>query len=221
GRQDRQRRARADGRARARLGQKRALLEGRVRLDARAERVDAVDRRRAPDGNRAAAARERDHPQDRREEGIVDCSVLNVGYRSTNYWVVSAGRSRMLVDLGWPGTIGTMKANLQRMDVPLKELRYALATHYHIDHAGVAQDLKQLGVPLLVLETQVTAIPVMKTHTKPHDNYTDITADGNVVITFAESRTRLAGIGIAGEIVPTPGHSDDSVTLVLDQGAAF
>jgi len=151
----------------------------------------------------------------------VSGSILNVGYRSTNYWVVSAGRSRLIVDLGWPGSIGTMKANLQRMDVPLAELRYALATHYHIDHAGVAQDLKLLGVPLLVLETQVDAIPVMKTHTKPQDHYTDITPAGNVVITFAESRKRLADIGIAGEIVPTPGHSDDSVTLVLDDGAAF
>ena len=28
-------------------------------------------------------------------------------------------------------------------------------------------------------------------------------------------------MGIAGEIVTTPGHSDDSVTLVLDDGAAF
>jgi len=28
-------------------------------------------------------------------------------------------------------------------------------------------------------------------------------------------------IGIAGEIVPTPGHSDDSVSLVLDDGSAF
>jgi len=148
-------------------------------------------------------------------------SILNVGYRSTNYWVVSAGRSRILVDLGWPGMIGAMKSNLQRMDVPLKELRYALATHYHIDHAGAAQDLKLLGVPLLVLETQVAAIPLMMAHTKPRDNYTASTPDGNLVITFAESRKRLADIGIAGEIVPTPGHSDDSVTLVLDEGAAF
>ena len=37
----------------------------------------------------------------------------------------------------------------------------------------------------------------------------------------AESRAFLATIGIAGEIVHTPGHSDDSVSLVLDTGAAF
>jgi ribonuclease/clavin/mitogillin len=31
----------------------------------------------------------------------------------------------------------------------------------------------------------------------------------------------LAGIGIAGEIVHTPGHSDDSVSLLLDDGSVF
>lgn len=148
-------------------------------------------------------------------------TIVNVGYRSTNYWVVSAGTSRLLVDLGWPGTMGTLRANLTRMGVPLTEIRYGFATHYHIDHAGLAQELKHAGVPLLVLETQVAAIPAMKQWTKSHDRYVDITLDDNVVITFAESRALLARIGIAGEIVPTPGHSADSVSLLLDDGSAF
>lgn len=45
-------------------------------------------------------------------------SIVNVGYRSTNFWVVSVGRSRLLVDLGWPGMFGTLVANLGRMDIP-------------------------------------------------------------------------------------------------------
>ena len=146
---------------------------------------------------------------------------MNVGYSSTNYWVVSAGTSRLLVDLGYPGTMAQLLANLKRMDVPLRDIRYALATHYHIDHAGLAQDLKQAGVPLLVLETQTEAIPLMRQWTKPQDHYLDITLHDNVLVTFPESRTLLEGIGIAGEIIPTPGHSDDSVSLVLDDGSAF
>lgn len=148
-------------------------------------------------------------------------SVLNVGYRSTNFWVISAGTSRLLVDLGWPGTMGMMRANLKRADVPLNEIRYGLATHYHPDHAGLAQDLKLAGVPLLVLPVQVAAIPLLKQWTKPQDHYTEITMDGNVVVSFAESRAVLKRIGLAGEIVPTPGHSDDSVSLVLDNGDVF
>jgi glyoxylase-like metal-dependent hydrolase (beta-lactamase superfamily II) len=148
-------------------------------------------------------------------------TIVNVGYRSTNYWVVSAGTSRLLVDLGWPGTMGKMRWNLNQMGIPLKEIQYGLATHYHIDHAGLAQELKQAGVPLLVLDVQVSAIPLMKKWIKPEDKYVDITMHDNVIISFAESRKVLEQIGIAGEILHTPGHSDDSVSLLLDNGAAF
>lgn len=148
-------------------------------------------------------------------------TVVNAGYRSTNYWVVSAGTSRLLVDLGWPGMMGMMQATLKRLDIPLAEIRYGLATHYHIDHAGHAQELKNAGMKLLVLESQDAAIPLMKKHIKPQDNFLDIALVDNTVITFAESRSFLARLGIDGEILPTPGHSDDSVSLLLDDGSAF
>jgi endoribonuclease LACTB2 len=152
---------------------------------------------------------------------IAPLTIVNVGYRSTNYWVIGAGKSRLLVDIGYPGTMGMMRANLDRKGVPLREIRYALATHYHIDHAGLAQEFKQTGVQLLVLETQVAAIPLMKSWTKPQHQYVEITPHDNVTISFGESRSVLSGIGIAGEILHTPGHSADSVSLLLDDGSAF
>ena len=148
-------------------------------------------------------------------------SIVNVGYRSTNYWVISAGRSRVLVDLGWPGTMGTLSAKLRAMDVPLGEIRFALATHYHIDHAGLAQDLKNAGVPLLVIDVQVPFIPLMKRHVKPQEGFTDIVIAGSRIISTAESRALLHGAGIDGEILHTPGHSEDSVSLLLDNGSVF
>lgn len=152
---------------------------------------------------------------------MASVSVVNVGYRSTNYWVISAGRARLLVDIGWPGTMGQMLASLRQKDVPLAEIRYALATHYHIDHAGLGQEFKRAGVPLLVVDLQRDAIPRMVRWTKPHDHYLAITEDDNVVIATGASRTLLATLGIAGEILHTPGHSDDSVSLLLDDGAVF
>jgi len=148
-------------------------------------------------------------------------TIVNVGYRSTNFYVVSAGRSRLLVDLGWPGTFDTLRANLERKGVPLSEIRYGLATHYHMDHAGLAQELKLAGVPLLVVSGQESAIPLLKGHMKPTDRFVDITLDDNVTITLEGSRAFLTKIGIEGQIVHTPGHSDDSVSLLLDNGAVF
>ncbi len=148
-------------------------------------------------------------------------TITDVGYRSTHYWVVSAGTSRMLIDIGWPGTLGTMLKMLKQMTVPIHELRYAFATHYHIDHAGLGEEMKRQGVPLLVLDIQQHAIPLMQQWTKPADNYLPITTTGNVVIRAEESRALLRGLGIAGELVPTPGHSDHCVSLLLDDGAVF
>jgi len=147
--------------------------------------------------------------------------IVNVGYRSTNYWVVGRGPARLLVDLGWPGTLGAMRASFERMGVPHDEIRYGMATHYHVDHAGLGEELKRLGMTLLVLAPQVAAIREMTRWTKPEDRYVEIVSQGSHTIELTESRAVLATIGLAGEIVATPGHSDDSVSLVLDQGAAF
>ena len=76
-------------------------------------------------------------------------------------------------------------------------------------------------MPLLVIDLQLAAIPAMKRWTKPQDHYVDIRLEGNVTIRCDESRARLAAVGFAGEILPTPGHSDDSVSLLLDDGSAF
>ncbi|MGZ9226806.1 MAG: MBL fold metallo-hydrolase, partial [Anaerolineales bacterium] len=51
--------------------------------------------------------------------------------------------------------------------------------------------------------------------------YLKIAQNGNLHLKFADSRKFLASIGLDGEILSTPGHSDDSVTLVLDEGLAF
>jgi glyoxylase-like metal-dependent hydrolase (beta-lactamase superfamily II) len=148
-------------------------------------------------------------------------TIVNVSIRSTNYWVVGAGQSRLLFDLGWPGMMGAMRANLKRMGVPLDEIAYGLASHWHIDHAGLAQEFKLAGMTLIVPDVQLSAIPLMKTWIKPADRYLDVSMDGNVVVSCSESRALLAQIGVPGEIVHTPGHSDHCVSLLLDDGSAF
>jgi ribonuclease/clavin/mitogillin len=53
------------------------------------------------------------------------------------------------------------------------------------------------------------------------DHFRGIRLHDNVVVGAEGSRKVLAAIGIGGEILRTAGHSDDSVTLLLDNGFAF
>ncbi len=147
--------------------------------------------------------------------------IVNVGYDSTNYYVLGAGSRRLLIDVGFPGTLPKLLAALKRKGIALQEIGYLLVTHYHPDHAGLAQELKAQGPRLIVIEQQRAAIPLLKRHMKPAQHYVEITLHDNLELTTRESRAFLLRIGIAGEVIWTPGHSDDSVSLVLDEGVAF
>lgn len=148
-------------------------------------------------------------------------NIVNVGYDSTNYYVIETATTKLLVDVGFPETLPKLRHALQRTGIALSAIAYLLVTHYHPDHAGLAQEVKQQGATLIVLDHQVAAIPTLRWHMKPQYHYLEITLDDNVTISTAQSRAFLRGIGIDGEIIATPGHSDDSVTLVLDAGMAF
>jgi ribonuclease/clavin/mitogillin len=147
--------------------------------------------------------------------------IVNVGYASTNYYVLGQRNPRLLIDVGWPGTLPKLLANLKRKDIPFQEIRYLLVTHYHPDHAGLAQEVKDKGVRLIVIEPQVDAIPILKTYMKPVNPHVEIRLDDNFNLSIAGSRKFLLSIRIEGEILHTPGHSADSVTLILDSSAAF
>jgi glyoxylase-like metal-dependent hydrolase (beta-lactamase superfamily II) len=148
-------------------------------------------------------------------------NIVNVGYDSTNYYVIADSRPRLLVDVGFPGTLPKLQHQCRRMNIRFEDIPYLLATHYHPDHAGLAQEVKRAGCKLILLENQVSAVPLLRTHMKPEQHYVEIERGDNVMLKLEDSRAFLKRIGIDGQIIPTPGHSDDSVSLVLDDGAAF
>ena len=151
-----------------------------------------------------------------------DMNIIHVGYDSTNYYIVDAGGVKLLIDCGWPGTLPRLMAQLKRKGMSISEIKYLLVTHFHPDHAGLAQELKNLGVKLILLESQGDGISALTEFFKGKSYpYLEIKPDDNILLSFKDTRTFLSSLGIQGEVLPTPGHSDDSVTLILDEGFAF
>jgi len=149
-------------------------------------------------------------------------NILNVGYLSTNYYLIDIKSGKLLVDCGWPGTLPQFSAELKRKGVLIQDIKYFLVTHFHPDHAGMTQELKNLGIKHILLDVQVEHVSQMTEFFKTKNHpYIQITTDDSINLKVAESRKLIAGIGLQGEIIHTPGHSDDSVTLILDEGFAF
>jgi glyoxylase-like metal-dependent hydrolase (beta-lactamase superfamily II) len=149
-------------------------------------------------------------------------NIVNVGYQSTNYYAIDIQGGKLLVDCGWPGTLPQFTKVLQRKNITLKEFKYLLVTHFHPDHAGLVQDLKNQGIKLILPDCQIDFITPFAEHFKGKSfPYIEIRQNDNLSLKLEDSRKFLLRIGLSGEIIHTPGHSDDSVTLILDEGFAF
>jgi endoribonuclease LACTB2 len=149
-------------------------------------------------------------------------NIVNVGYDSTNYYILETQKGKLLIDSGWPGTLPKLSAELKRKGMALNEINYLLVTHFHPDHAGLTQELRNHGAKLILLESQVGFIaPLGELFKSKNLPYVEIVQEKNSILKFVESREFLAALGMAGEILSTPGHTDDSITLILDEGFAF
>lgn len=149
-------------------------------------------------------------------------NIVNVGYQSTNYYAIDIRNGKLLVDCGWPGTLPQFKNVLQRKGIALNEFKYLLVTHFHPDHAGLVQDLKNQGIQLILPECQTAFVTPFADYFKGKSlPYIEIRQNDNLILNLEESRKFLQSIGLRGEILHTPGHSDDSLTLILDEGFAF
>ncbi|HEY5902558.1 MAG TPA: MBL fold metallo-hydrolase [Anaerolineales bacterium] len=149
-------------------------------------------------------------------------NIVNVGYDSTNYYALDIRGGKLLIDCGWPGTLPKLNAVLKRKGMRAQEIRFLIVTHFHPDHAGIAQDIKDGGAQLVLMESQPALIaPMEELFRRKGIAYSPIRRERNILLSFGESRALLAGLGIHGEILSTPGHTDDSVTLILDEGVAL
>jgi glyoxylase-like metal-dependent hydrolase (beta-lactamase superfamily II) len=128
-----------------------------------------------------------------------------------------------MIDAGWPDTLPQLLQLFKQNGVMINDIKYLLVTHFHPDHAGLAQNLKDFGVKLIVHESQIDYIDKLNEffHRKFKSNYKDISTRDNIIMSSEESRSLLKELNMDGEIVETPGHSDDSVSLIVDGYCAF
>ncbi|MDF2512928.1 MAG: Zn-dependent hydrolase, glyoxylase [Herbinix sp.] len=149
--------------------------------------------------------------------------VISLTNNSTNCYLLPANDGWLLVDTGLPDTFSHLLQLLFKNSISIYEINYLLITHFHPDHAGLVQNLRDLGTNLIVHEDQIPYMQKLNSFYKknPRANFRDIVSHHMITVSNSDSREFLQSIGISGDIVTTPGHSDDSISLVLDDECAF
>ena len=91
---------------------------------------------------------------------------------------------------------------------------------YHPDHVGIIGELQRLGVVLLVADVQhgFLHFPDEFFSRDKRLHYVPITKSAAKVLPCEESRAFLHSLDIGGGIVHTPSHSEDSISILLDDG---
>jgi len=148
-------------------------------------------------------------------------NLINVGYRSVNSYAVEIPEGYLLIDVGMPNTLGEFRATLRRKKVPLEKLRLLVTTHFHPDHCGIAEEVKSAGAALLLGDVQAARLAEANRFLARFPGYVPITISGSKVIPTGDRAAWTAATGVGGVLLHTPGHSDDSVTVVIDGLGAF
>ena len=150
--------------------------------------------------------------------------VTKLKYGNTNTYFIRGAKGSILLDTDYAGTLQMFYKEIKKNGISLKDITYILATHYHPDHMGLVGELVSMGVKFLVIDTQVPNLHFSDdifSRDKTLRMSPSVPEDKAEVIACKDSRAFLAALGIDGEIVSTPSHSGDSITLVLDSGDCF
>lgn len=147
---------------------------------------------------------------------------IRLRYGNTNTFLIPAACGYLLLDTDYAGTLPAFYRAIKMNGVKVSDIAYVLATHYHPDHMGLIPELMKQGVKLLLIDVQMDFVHfsdyIFARDGLPFEPIDETKA---TVISCAGSRRFLESIGSAEEIVSTPSHSADSVSLVLDSGDCF
>jgi glyoxylase-like metal-dependent hydrolase (beta-lactamase superfamily II) len=150
-------------------------------------------------------------------------TVRTIIHKHTNMYLIGDERF-ILFDCGWQDSFPAIKAALREYGIGFEQIRGVFASHFHPDHAGTLELLRRHGVEPLILERQMPHIAWLNEFFKqsqndPSADYAPLDDNGIMPITHGEAQKVLAECGIEGKVLCTSGHSDDSISLVIDDMA--
>lgn len=159
----------------------------------------------------------------------------------TYCYLLPSPEGYLLIDTSYPHCYNRLKQKLERSGIPLSRIRYLLLTHHHDDHAGFAAPLAQESGCRIIVHRNAL-LPLRRGESEPdifpvnrrikvifglfrlfhkEFKFPPLTLSDKDILIEQDDTEVLNSIGLEGQILCTPGHTNDSISVILSTGQAF
>lgn len=173
----------------------------------------------------------------------METKIINLGNRLVNCWAYPIDNGYVIVDTGYKGNYKTFKKRLKKYHISPNEIKYCFLTHSHDDHVGFLAPLMSLSPDMRVIvhrkaldilrsgennfggctnKSSYAYCKMLRLFGKGKHLFPPITPElENRIIIPDDSNTSELEHILGGKIVETVGHTNDSISLLLDNGYMF
>ena len=157
---------------------------------------------------------------------ISSYQILNV-----NIFFIRTDQGYLMVDTGIPGQERKIQAAFRHHNIDPQSVSHIILTHGHLDHIVCLVYAKEIAGADVIChrsiayklaageyEEAVPRSPLWKVFNKPASRMLASKLDPVQPDILIEDEFPLAELGIQGKIRHTPGHSQGSCSIILDNG---
>ena len=165
--------------------------------------------------------------------------IYNAGNRIMNTYVYHTSSGYVMIDTGYEHSLGRVEKKLNRQGIDLSDIKYVFLTHAHDDHAGFLNEMLGKNADLKVIMSD-KAMPtlvrgqnsfdggcstafawafckLMGLFGKAEHRFPPVEARyHDRLITISKDNLDELEALLGGKILFTPGHTADSISLVVD-----
>lgn len=165
----------------------------------------------------------------------------------TNCYLLPVDGKYLLIDTGCPWEWELFQKKLNQEEIQISEIKYLFLTHHHRDHVGLVNELIKANPEITIIASRQAkdslsagkhfSLPevgylnrriefVISTRAKLAKHWADLSFSAinlreKDILIDNDTSLKAIGVNIEGKIIMTPGHTQDSLSLVLSDGACF
>lgn len=170
--------------------------------------------------------------------------MINVGNRIVNTYVYKVDGGYVMIDTGYENDFNSRKKKLEKNKIRIKDIKYLFLTHAHDDHAGFLNEIieENRDIKVIMNNKGIETLrkgqnsfeggcsgkiafwfcQLMKLFGNEEHSFPPIKKEyeENLIFITNENKKEFEKI-LCGKIIETPGHTEDSMSLLTNDGELF